>query len=162
MKIAAIREQDIDAYRAVFDSVARELRYLGRSQAPPAGDVASFVRDGLTKGRPQFLGWAGEQVVGWCDIIEKFPDLQRHSGVLGMGVVATHRRKGYGAALMDATLTDARRKGFARVELAVRVDNEGARRLYERFGFQVEGICRKFIRVGDAYHDSYLMAVLYD
>lgn len=162
MKVVAIRAQDVAAYRAAFDAVARELRHLGRSQAPPLADVEKFVVDGIVRGRPQFLGWADDQVVGWCDVIEKFPDLQHHSGVLGMGVTASHRGQGFGAALMDATFSDARRKGFKRVELTVRMDNEPAKRLYERFGFEVEGVCRRFIHVNGAYYDSYLMAVLYD
>ena len=158
----AIREEDVEGYRAAFDSVARERIYLGRLQAPPLEDVRKFVNEGLGKGRPQFLGWVDERVVGWCDVVEKFPDLMRHSGNLGMGVVAAHRGRGIGTALMDATLNAAKARGFKRIDLTVRTDNAPARRLYERFGFEVEGVCRRHLLVDGEYHESYLMSVLYD
>ena len=162
MKIAAIREQDVEGYHAVLDAVARERIYLGRTEAPPLEDSRKFVQEGLRKGRPQFLAWIDDRVVGWCDIIEKLPDLMRHSGVLGIGLLAAYRRRGIGAALMEATLDDARKKGFKRVELTVRTDNERAKRVYEQFGFEAEGICRRFICDKGEYRDGYLMSVLYD
>jgi ribosomal protein S18 acetylase RimI-like enzyme len=162
MKVLATREADIDAYRAVFDAVARERRYLGRLEAPGLDQVTRFIQECLEKRRPHFLVWDGDQAVGWCDIIEKLPDTMRHSGVLGMGVVASHRGRGLGRALMTAALADARQKDFKRVELTVRVDNDRAKALYEQFGFAIEGRIRRHMLVDGEYQDSWLMAVLYD
>jgi hypothetical protein len=57
-------------------------------------------------------------------------------------------------------LAAARDSGMKRIELFVRTDNEPAKRLYEKFGFVVEGVLRKHIYIGGAYHDSYIMALL--
>lgn len=135
VRIAPLEEKDAEAYREVFDGVARERLYLA---------------------------WLGDQAVGWCDVIEKPTQILAHSGVLGMGVSAEHRGSGIGTALMDATLKDARAKGFKRVELTVRIDNPRAKLLYERFDFVTEGLLRRHMRVDGEYKDSYLMAVLYD
>jgi len=129
-------------------------------RAFPLPQVKSFVAESARKRRPHFVAFAGRTLVGWCDIIEKPRELLAHSGVLGMGVIAAHRGRGIGAALMERTLAAARAKGFTRVELTVRVDNERARRLYEKFGFEVEGRCRRHMRVRGRYYDSYLMALL--
>lgn len=158
--VARLREEDLQAYRAVFDGVAREGRYLARLEAPPLDDVRKFVRECLEKRRPQFLAWADGEAVGWCDVIERPQELLRHSGVLGIGVAAPHRGRGVGAALLERTLRDAEEKGFTRVELTVRTDNERAKKLYEKFGFAVEGLCRRHMRVHEEYFDSYLMAFL--
>ena len=160
MRLALLREEDLEAYRAVFDSVAREGRYLARLEAPPLEDMRKFVRESVEKRRPRFLAWVDEQTVGWCDVIEKQAELLRHSGVLGIGVAAPHRGRGIGAALIERTLAEARDKGFTRIELTVRVDNPRAKRLYERFGFEVEGLGRRLMRVHGEYFDCHLMAWL--
>ncbi|HEX7052326.1 MAG TPA: GNAT family N-acetyltransferase [Burkholderiales bacterium] len=118
------------------------------------------VLDSVACRRPHFLALADGAPVGWCDVVEKPRGALRHSGVLGMGVLAAHRGRGLGGALLRRTLDDAREKGFTRVELTVRVDNERARKLYEKHGFQVEGLCRRHMRVRGAYYDSHLMAWL--
>lgn len=46
---------------------------------------------------------------------------------------------GLGPALMEAALTEARRRGHSRMLLGVHPDNQRARRFYERTGFRVIG-----------------------
>ena len=62
--------------------------------------------------------------------------------------------------LLEATLRQAKEAGLTRIELTVRVDNENAKRLYEKFGFAVEGLCRRQVLIDGRYIDSYLMARL--
>jgi ribosomal protein S18 acetylase RimI-like enzyme len=159
-RIVRLAEEHVEGFRDVLDSVAREERYLAMLAAPPLEEVRKFVLECLARRRPQFLALEGEQAVGWCDVIEKPRDALGHSGVLGIGVHASHRRRGIGAALLRHTLDDARDKGFARVELTVRTDNTRAKLLYEKFGFAVEGLCRRHMRVHGEYYDSWLMAWL--
>jgi ribosomal protein S18 acetylase RimI-like enzyme len=54
----------------------------------------------------------------------------------GMGVRTADRRRGRGLALMEALLGEARDRGIRTVRLEVIDSNEGARRLYERLGFE--------------------------
>ena len=54
----------------------------------------------------------------------------------GMGVVTSHRRRGIGEATLVAALDAARAAGIERVTLEVLEQNEPARRLYERLGFE--------------------------
>jgi ribosomal protein S18 acetylase RimI-like enzyme len=55
----------------------------------------------------------------------------------GMGVVPRHRREGVGGALLRAVLQAARSRGVHRVRLEVIEQNDGARLLYEKLGFEV-------------------------
>jgi ribosomal protein S18 acetylase RimI-like enzyme len=54
----------------------------------------------------------------------------------GMGVVPSRRRHGIGKAVLVATLDAARNAGIERVRLEVLEQNDPARRLYERLGFE--------------------------
>jgi RimJ/RimL family protein N-acetyltransferase len=160
-RIVPIAEEHIEGFRAAVDSVARERRYLAMVQAPPLGDVRDFVLGNIAADVPHFVAIAGGEIVGWCDASPKPRETLKHSLVLGMGVVHPFRAQGIGAQLLEAVLNKAKQKGFARVELTVRVDNDRAKKLYEKCGFTVEGLCRRYMCIDGEYKDSYLMALLY-
>jgi RimJ/RimL family protein N-acetyltransferase len=162
LRIVPFAEEHTERFRVALDSVAREGRYLAMLEAPPLEEVRKFVAESAARQHPRFIALIDDQPAGWCDVMGNPRETLRHSGVLGMGVVREYRRRGIGAALMQRTLADASAKGFTRIELTVRVDNQPAKRLYEKFGFVVEGLCRRHMRVRGEYHDSYLMALLYD
>jgi ribosomal protein S18 acetylase RimI-like enzyme len=158
IEIVPIQRRHIAGFHAVLDGVARERRYLAMLEAPPAAQVRRFVLGNLRHGRTQFVALDDEQVVGWCDVIPKAHVTLQHSGTLGMGVAATHRRLGIGTRLMRATLDAAAANGMTRVELIVRADNTSAITLYRNCGFETEGICRRYLRVDEQWHDALLMA----
>jgi len=163
IEIVPLGEDLSEGYRAVLDSVAREERYLALLQAFPPEATRAFIAAGVASGRPMFAARVAGEIVGWCDILVDKPlETLKHTGSLGMGVLRSHRGRGVGRALLERTLADARAKGLTRIELAVGVDNERAKKLYEKFGFQVEGLVRRHMRVRGEYKDSYLMALLYD
>jgi len=160
-QVVPTEERHIEAFRAAIDEVAREKRYLAQTEAPPLEDVRKFVMGNLAAGAPHFVALVGSDLVGWCDAWVRPQAGWRHCGILGMGVLRAYRGHGIGEALLEATLRRAREKGLTRVELAVRVDNEPAKKLYDKLGFVVEGICRRHQRIDGQYYDSYMMAVLF-
>jgi ribosomal-protein-alanine N-acetyltransferase len=54
------------------------------------------------------------------------------------------RGRGLGSALLSHALAEGERLGAPRATLEVRRSNEAARRLYERFGFEVTGVRRDY------------------
>ena len=56
----------------------------------------------------------------------------------GMGTVPTHRRRGLGEEALTAVLGEARDRKLASVRLEVLEQNEPARRLYDKLGFEHE------------------------
>jgi ribosomal-protein-alanine N-acetyltransferase len=61
-----------------------------------------------------------------------------------IAVARSHWARGVGAALLADLVAEARRRGCVRVLLEVRVDNDRAQRLYERFGFVRLGLRRGY------------------
>jgi ribosomal protein S18 acetylase RimI-like enzyme len=159
-RIAPIREEHVPSYRAALDAVARERRFLLMLEAPPLAAVREFVLGNLRDGNPQVVALAGETVVGWCDVLRGGMPTRRHAGTLGVGVLERWRGRGIGGSLLVSAIGLARERGFERIELAVRVDNPGARLLYERLGFEHEGRLRRHLRVDGESHDSFMMALL--
>ena len=83
----------------------------------------------------------------------------RHSGSLFVYVARQQQGQGIGTRLMQSLLDLADNwLLLRRVELTVLTENEGARRLYERLGFVVEG-CRKMSVIAQGeLKDEWLMA----
>lgn len=158
--IVPIERKHIAGFREVLDGVARERRWLAFLEAPPVPRVRSFVLNGLRNGMAQYVAVDDGRVVGWCDVNPKAHEALRHSGVLGMGVAASHRGRGLGSALLRATLDAASANGIRRIELVVRADNAAAIRLYERHGFELEGRLRDYLTVDGVGYDALAMARL--
>ena len=86
-----------------------------------------------------------------------------HVGSLGMAVQRDLQGQGIGRLLL-ATAVDLADNWYnlRRLELEVYTDNAPAIRLYESFGFEIEGTLRAFgFRLGE-YVDAYAMARLHD
>ena len=90
------------------------------------------------------------------------PRLRRkHAGAIGISVHAAWQGKGVGKELMRAIVDLADNwLNLTRLELEVYADNEAAIRLYERFGFEVEGRLRQHAFRDGQFVDSIVMGRL--
>lgn len=159
-RIVPLAESHFEAVHRVVDEVAREKRFLALTQAPPPEEMFTFLRDMLENDHPYYVALLDNEAVGWCDILPVFGQARAHVGVLGVGLVAHARHQGLGRRLMEASIAKAWAQGRTRIELTVREDNRNARALYERLGFQHEGIHRQAFLVDGQYYDSHAMALL--
>lgn len=85
----------------------------------------------------------------------------RHAVTLGISVRQEWRRQGVGAALLAEAIAWAKQTGIVtRIELQVYARNEPAIRLYQKFGFEVEGRRQRVIFQDGEYLDDLVMALL--
>jgi putative acetyltransferase len=83
----------------------------------------------------------------------------RHSGSLFVYVATENQGQGIGTRLVQMLLDLADQwLLLRRVELTVLTENEGAKRLYERFGFVVEGRRKMSVISQGEMKDEWLMA----
>lgn len=159
--IVPLAEAHFEPLRRVLDAVAREKRFLALTQAPPPEPAHAFFRHILDNDLCHFVALLGQDVVGWCDILPTHGEARSHLGVLGIGLVPQARGRGLGARLMRAAIAKAWSQGLTRIELTVRTDNHNARSLYERLGFEHEGVNRRAFRIDGQYFDCHAMALLW-
>jgi len=93
------------------------------------------------------------------------PLTHRTSHAAYLGGLAIHPSfggKGLGLVMLKEILSYAKEKGFLRIELSVMAVNEKAIRLYEKAGFEKEGILRKYSYMKDdnIFLDEVMMAWL--
>ena len=102
----------------------------------PAGCDEALLRRMLADGRhAMLLSEEAGELLGyvWYEFV-------LDEGYVGnLAVAPERRRQGVGAALAEAMIADAARRGLAFLTLEVRQSNLPARRLYERAGFRAVG-----------------------
>jgi RimJ/RimL family protein N-acetyltransferase len=105
-----------------------------------------------------FVAEEDGNVVGRLSIARDAHPASQHVADLGLMVARGHRRRGIGLALMEAAEDWARLAGVRKIELHVFPHNEAAIALYERMGYEREGVRRRHYRRGDELVDAILMA----
>ena len=162
--IQQITEDYIDGFREALGSVARERRWLLFTDTPDAEGTAAFVRNNIKNNHPQLVAVddssTPSRVVGWCDVIPHQRTGTGHVGSLGMGVIESHRSQGIGTRLITATVERALAQGMTRIELEVYSSNTRAIQLYEKLGFEREGLKRRARCVDGRWDDFVIMALL--
>ncbi len=86
------------------------------------------------------------------------PENQHVFGVFGLAVAPPARRRGVASALLAAAEQRARASGARKLSLRVFGTNDEAIRLYQRCGFQREGVLREEFLIDGRYIDDVLMS----
>ena len=162
-RVAPITEADVPSLHALYDTVAKERKYLSRLEAPPVEEMRALVAERIKHDFPQFVAHASDKVVGWCNITPvNDRTTTKHIGVVGIGLLPEFRGKGIGRQLLGATLEKAIGNGLTRIELDVWEKNESAIALYKKFGFEIEGLKKSALKIDGVYMNDYMMALLVD
>jgi len=152
-----------DAFHACLCEVASEKPpVLGRMQGPPLEEIRDFARRVAEHGWAAFVAVADGRVVGWCDCCPQASFAIRHRGTIGMGVRASHRRRGLGRRLLSTCIAKARGNGLSRIELEVRADNVSAIALYRAVGFHHEAVKARGLRYDGPFVDSIAMSLVFE
>jgi len=118
-------------------------------------------REQYNQSRPDMHSLVAEvdgRVVGQLGLFLESAARRRHVGSVGMAVHDDFQGRGIGSAMMAAALELADNwLNLHRIELEVYTDNPAAIRLYEKFGFVIEGTMRHFAFRNGEYVDAYKM-----
>jgi L-phenylalanine/L-methionine N-acetyltransferase len=104
-----------------------------------------------------------EQPVGMFKLVRYTHRTDHIAYIGGVAIHPDFAGKGYGAAMMKAILGYSREIGLLRLELSTAVTNERAIRLYEKVGFQKEGVLRHYthLRSEGKFLDEVMMSYLF-
>ena len=118
-------------------------------------------RHAATPGSPTRLAAVIDGKVIGMIFLPREENRRSHVGSIGMAVHDAYAGRGAGTALMAAVIDLADNwLQLKRLELGVYADNARAIALYERFGFEREGLNRAYAWRAGAYADSLMMARL--
>jgi L-phenylalanine/L-methionine N-acetyltransferase len=159
LTIRRAEPEDADAVAEMFDA---PVVYSGTLQVPYPS--RQYWRQRLSE-NPEtsynLVAVVDNRVIGMVSVHLFNRPRRRHAGAIGISVHEEWQGKGVGKELMRAIIEFADNwLNLRRLELEVYADNEAAIRLYERFGFEVEGTLHEHAFRDGMYIDSKVMARL--
>jgi len=163
MRVRPVTEADFEELARGLKIVVDEKRWVAIQPPVSEAELAEGLRERFAEGRLLFAledpeAEDGPALVGHIDLHRT-----RIDGVwaLGMWILPGARGKGGGRMLLEAAI-DGRPADVHKIELEVWPHNEAAIALYERLGFEREGLRRDHYRRRDGkLHSSMIMARLF-
>jgi RimJ/RimL family protein N-acetyltransferase len=160
VEVRPARPGDARSFVEAYAAVAAERRFIQTERVTrSAGFYRRRFRRSWDERGAHLVAIAAGRTIGSLSIRRDEHPATGHVATLGMFVLASHRGRGVGTALMREAIVWARRFGIERVELTVYPHNEAAIALYRRFGFTQEGRLVRHAKKSYGYEDELLMAV---
>ncbi|HEX2814775.1 MAG TPA: GNAT family N-acetyltransferase [Phenylobacterium sp.] len=134
--------------------------YAGTLQLPFTSLEARQQRYAANAGATRLVAEIEDKVIGMLGL-HREADRRAHAASIGMAVHDAYAGRGVGAALMAAIIDLADNwLQIKRLELSAYADNARAIALYERCGFEPEGLLRAYAWRNGQYVDAVTMARL--
>ena len=158
----SIRAMEPEDVAAIADVFSQPRAVWGTLQVPFVSvDARRKRRDAAPHWQTQLVAVIDGRVVGTAGLHPNESRRRAHAASIGMAVHDDFSGRGVGTALLSALLIQADRwLNYTRVELTVWSDNAPAIALYERHGFEREGLLRAYGWRDGAYADAITMARL--
>lgn len=122
------------------------------------GDIIS------TKEHPasiMILAMDGDEIAGIGTIHSGNKLKARHQGELGIVVAKKYQKFGIGSEIIRQLIDFCKGNGITTIiQLDTRKDNEVAVKLYEKFGFEIEGCLKNTTLLNGVYYDLYVMGLM--
>jgi putative acetyltransferase len=158
-----IRRCEPDDYRGLQKIHEQPLAVFGTLQVPyPSAQTWRQRLEQQTANHYVLVACVRDTLVGsmGLHVPERSPR-RSHVGEIGLAVHDQWQGRGIGTALVRAAVDLADRwLNLSRLELKTYTDNERALRLYKKFGFEVEGLLRRYAFRDGTFVDAYCLARL--
>lgn len=109
-----------------------------------------------------FVSVEDNKLAGYLIVIGGDSNRKSHSAYLVIGILSSYRGKGIGTALFCEMEKWARNNSIHRLELTTAVVNEAGVALYQKAGFEIEGVKRNSMRINGEFVNEYYMGKLLD
>ncbi|MCK9579046.1 MAG: GNAT family N-acetyltransferase [Methanoregula sp.] len=119
----------------------------------------SYVQSGI------MLLWgmhADGKIIGCAGFYAQPPGTRlSHAATFFLYIEPAYWGKGIGTKAIQFLETEAKRRGYLRMECMVAATNPGAIKLYQRLGYEKEGAKKQAFRINDTYQDLILMGRIF-
>ncbi|WP_423409419.1 GNAT family N-acetyltransferase [Heyndrickxia sp. MSNUG] len=158
MEIRRLLAEDAEIYQTIrLESLKLHPEAFGSSYEEEMGASVDKYRESL----PIVYTFGAFENGSLIGVVTLFPDgkrkMKHRASIFAMYVAAQARGKGVGKRLVEIAIEQARELGrIEQIHLQVVTSNESAKRLYSSLGFEVYGLEKRALRIGDTYYDEEL------
>ncbi len=160
MIIREINKNDVDKWHEMNVELDKESPYMLYEEGERTKniDVINGMIDGAVSGKNLILvAEDNGKLVGL--LIARIGNSKRvkHEAYIVVGIRKAYRNQGIGTEFFKQLNEWAVENRLRRLELIVVSNNENALHLYEKFGFEIEGVKRDSFCLNGIYLDQYYM-----
>lgn len=156
--------EDARQITALMEKVENTSSYMlhevGERNLTVEGWLSRLKQIETEKNSAVLLAEKSNQLIGYLIAIGGRARRKAHSAYLVIGIHPDFRGQGIGTALFKELDNWARKQYIHRLELTVVVENVAGIALYQKAGFEIEGLKKDALKIGDAFVDEYYMAKL--
>lgn len=163
--IREARKEDAKAIIEFYNIVGGETDFLSFGKGEFIRDLKDYENylEGVYKEENSILLLATieDKIVGIASINSNQKARTKHVGVLGIVVANGFCGLGLGSKMIDHLIKWAKvNKITKKITLVTREDNANAIRLYEKFGFEVEGLMKADNYIDGVYYNTLMMSLM--
>lgn len=164
MKIRKCEINDADNMLKMLLELDKETEYmLFESDERPndVNRVKAMINQSANGDNLLLIATEEDDIIGFLSAQRGIPRKIKHTAYIVVGIREKFRGKGIGKKLFLELDLWAKENNISRLELTVMCPNSIAKQLYEKNGFEVEGIKRNSIFMNGKYIDEYYMSKIY-
>jgi ribosomal protein S18 acetylase RimI-like enzyme len=158
--IRSLEEQDHDALLAFGHTLPQDDWLYLRHDLQDPRTVARLATAHAAENWRQIVAVVDDEVIGYANV-RLLPGWSDHVGDIHLSVSHQWRRSGVGTALAKAIIDAAPGLGLAKVIVEVIEKQHAGRAIFERLGFQVEGLLHNHMRDHNGQTHNLLILAFY-
>lgn len=164
MEIRKIQMKDTNNYLSMLLNLDNETKFMMFEPGERSTDiniVKNIIEKSINGDNLVLVATDDEGIIGFLSAQRGIPKRIKHTAYIIVGIREAFRGKGIGSKLFSELDIWARENKVTRLELSVICSNNIAKHLYEKNGFQTEGVKKNTMIIDDKYVDEFSMAKLY-
>ncbi|MGL5693624.1 MAG: GNAT family N-acetyltransferase [Peptostreptococcaceae bacterium] len=165
MEIRKIQIEDANSYLDMLLNLDTETKFMMFEPNERSTDInitKNIIEKTVHGDNLILVATDRENMIGFISVQKGGPKRIKHTGYIVIGIREQYRGKGIGSKLFSELDMWAIENKITRLELSVICSNTIAKHLYEKNGFEVEGIKKNAMIIDDKYVDEFYMAKIYN
>lgn len=162
--IREIQEGDAESFLSLCKQLDEENKFMmlePGERRTTIEEQKKRIRDVLSKtNQTIFVAEVDGMLIGYLTAMGGNFARNKHSVYIVIGILEQFTGRGLGTGLFETLECWTRERKLHRLELTVMVHNQRGVGLYQKMGFEIEGIKRDSLLVDGSYVDEYYMAKL--
>lgn len=164
MYIRKIQTEDANDFLNVLLLLDKETKYMMLEPNERSNDISrveSMIQRSISGDDLILVAIENSNIVGFLSAQRGIPKRIKHTAYIVVGIREFFCGQGIGNKFLLALDLWAKENDITRLELTVMCPNIIAKHLYEKNGFDIEGIKKNSMFVDGKYVDEFYMAKLY-
>ena len=161
MQYRKLVKTDAERFWEMMNQLDHETKYMLYEPGERTKNITrieSLIQNSVEGDDFLLVAEADDRIVGYISAQKGGLNRIAHSAYIVVGILQKYRGNGIGTEFFKQLDNWAGEKKITRLELTVICENEVAKHLYEKNGFEIEGVKRKSVFVDGKYLDEFYMA----